>query len=712
MAPSTKEEIERQHNDALNLIKEGQQMEYSESTYPIGKAIPICDKQCPTVDLFTTATKNKKDDREEEEKKASESNASDATDKDINIDPSSVLSCSSCFSTLGHVDVTGLQELIREGYNQKYTLASQPTTQTRTETTANKKNKENSTNRSATSLTNLWDPQNATTHNVSITRPSHDSWGINKIALIFCDDFIFKIYHFPYLSKFKEALQPIIDLLPSNSIIIRALFASLPPGITIPVHHDTGEWVKHGHRIHCPIIVNDPSKVIFRCGPTPSNLKRINCIPGHVFELNNQCKHTVSNCSDDYRVHLILDYINLNEIHTTTNTQFFSSKHVHNPIQLNAGEKLIQSRRSIDRQLDIDNEVRPSPTFIILGAQKAGTTSLYEYIMQHPWIARPTRRETHCFDWRWPSSSGKDGTGKNKNGKNGNKKQQPALTKNEDILLHIRNTYFHGVQLLQYPSCLTGDSTPSYLLDSYRVIPRIKQVLYKHGHWKNKLKFMVLLRNPIKRAESHYAMVTSTKGTPAQLKTRGNEWRNLSFQQVVTNELRILDDCGLIPYWNIENGTIDLDMFNTFCNSVEEKQAWIKYMKNHIPLNTGSYGLLTRGLYALQIQSWISSSNGNDDGGFDRNQFLIFQLEKHLKKSENGNSDPLPNTMKQVWDHLDLPYYPVVDSTPRNTREYESPIDDKMKQYLERFFKPHNRRLAKLLNDDEWYNVWDCCNEE
>ena len=746
MPPSSKEEIERQHKLAIQIVQKDKDCSmpiYSQSTYPIGKEIPLSDKVCPTIDLFTVPTSPTKDakdasssDGEEEEKKAGEvttTNNNDATSTSttttttptttepniirINptIDPSTVLECPSCFSTLGHVDVTELQKLIREGYNQKYDLLVKSSS-SKSSTSSSSKSKPKST-------TNYWDPINAKINNVSVTRPSHDSWGINKIVLIFSDDFIYRVYHFPWLGKFHNALQPVIQVLPSNAKIIRLLFASLPTNVTIPIHHDTGEWVKMTHRIHCPIIVDDVNSVLFRCGPTPNHLQRIDCTPGHVFELNNQSKHTVSNCStntNNYRVHLILDYIIEDD----------TDNNVRRPpiIQLSPGEKLIQSRRSIDRYQDIVNETRPSPSFIILGAQKAGTTSLYEYIMQHPWVARPTRRETHCFDWRWPpelmTSTMVDKTKTKEKTTKTTKTNNKPPPSNDDILLHIRNTYFHGTELLQYPSCLTGDSTPSYLLDSYRVIPRIKQVLYKNQHYKQKLKFMILVRNPIKRAESHYAMVTSTKGTPAQLKTRGNEWRNLSFEQVVMKELEILDKCGLIPYWNIQNGTFDESKFNEFCDSKQEQVAWNTYMENHIPLNTGSYGLLTRGLYALQIQSWFSE--------FDRNQFLIFQLEKHLKNGDNSDDNnggattitnastnsPLHETMKQVWDHLDLPYYPVVDSTPRNTREYESMMDSKMKEYLERFFQPHNRRLYKLLSskndddknesDNEWYNVWDC----
>ena len=38
------------------------------------------------------------------------------------------------------------------------------------------------------------------------------------------------------------------------------------------------------------------------------------------------------------------------------------------------------------------------PDFLIIGAQKAGTTSLFEYLIRHPDVAAPVKKELHFFD--------------------------------------------------------------------------------------------------------------------------------------------------------------------------------------------------------------------------------------------------------------------------------------------------------------------------
>jgi hypothetical protein len=44
---------------------------------------------------------------------------------------------------------------------------------------------------------------------------------------------------------------------------------------------------------------------------------------------------------------------------------------------------------------------RRLPDFIIIGAQKGGTTSLYDYLTQHPDVEASVRKETHYFTFRY-----------------------------------------------------------------------------------------------------------------------------------------------------------------------------------------------------------------------------------------------------------------------------------------------------------------------
>lgn len=546
-----------------------------------------------------------------------------------------------CWSSRGQINVKPLQQIIQEGYNQNYS-------------SWNRKKDGDATDHTG----NLWHPQTAAQQNVSVCRPSHDQWGIGKIVFIFCDDFLQNCYHFPFWhlrADVREAVQPIFDVLQIQpSQCVRLLLASLPPQTTIPLHQDSGEWVHQTHRVHVPILVPAPDQVLFRCGPDDSNLQRIDCQEGHVFEINNSQRHAVTNGSEDqYRVHLILDYTDV--------------PYKLPPVILEPGEVLYQTRRSLNRVCDQGS--RPTPSFLILGAQKAGTTSLYQYLIQHDLVIPAKRRETHCLDWRWNPQL------------NTPKEQREWCHK-----------FYHTEELYKHAACLTGDSTPSYLLDSRRVIPRLRTVF----DWP--MRFFVLVREPVARAESHFAMVTSPVGTEAQLKTRGTEWRNKTFWQVVQEDLSHMKACGLLPHWNVEQGEFDANVWNEFSGSAAEDAAWSLYLEKHVPLHTGSYGLLARGMYELQLRPWLRT--------FPVEQFLVLVLERDLADTES-----LLNTMERAWAHLGIPSITLEDTTAKNTRDYGSFLEDekkedevvaRRKEYLQKFFRPYNEKLEQLMDQHEW----------
>ena len=114
------------------------------------------------------------------------------------------------------------------------------------------------------------------------------------------------------------------------------------------------------------------------------------------------------------------------------------------------------------------------PNFLILGAQKAGTTSLFNYIETYGKnFLPPERKELYFF------------------------------TEHFDKGLKYYRSFF--------PKCkkgqITGEATPDYLF--YHKCPkRIKEAL-------GNVKFIILLRNPIDRLISHYNFMNFTNKTNA-----------------------------------------------------------------------------------------------------------------------------------------------------------------------------------------------------
>lgn len=113
--------------------------------------------------------------------------------------------------------------------------------------------------------------------------------------------------------------------------------------------------------------------------------------------------------------------------------------------------------------------LRPFPDFLILGAQKAGTSSLYKYLLQHPAILPAYRKEIHFFTI-------------------------PALYfKGHNW---YRGHFPTGLVRAQAQQRLTGEASPSYLF--FPLVPkRVHQVMPQ-------AKLIVLLRDPVARAFSNY----------------------------------------------------------------------------------------------------------------------------------------------------------------------------------------------------------------
>ncbi len=103
-----------------------------------------------------------------------------------------------------------------------------------------------------------------------------------------------------------------------------------------------------------------------------------------------------------------------------------------------------------------------APDFLIIGAQKAGTTALYHLITQHPRIVK-RRGEIHFFDWSF------------KRGVAWYKQQFP---------------------LRPSPEYLVGEKSPYYMF--HPLVAERVHSLYP------KVKIMLLLRNPVDRAYSQY----------------------------------------------------------------------------------------------------------------------------------------------------------------------------------------------------------------
>lgn len=254
------------------------------------------------------------------------------------------------------------------------------------------------------------------------------------------------------------------------------------------------------------------------------------------------------------------------------------------------------------------------PDFLIIGAAKCGTSSLYDYLMEHPCVGKSLTKQIHFFDRYFDRKI------------SWYKVCFPSI---------FEKFYFVTIKKQRF---VTGEATAHYMTHplasrrAFSVVPNAK--------------IIVMLRNPVTRAYSHYQME----------KANGNE--ELSFQEAIDKEPERI------------TGEIE-DMFNNRNNSGKNypHRAYIK-----------------SGLYLEQIKRWTEL--------YPKENFLFI-------KSEQFNENP-SEIYHKVLKFLDLPKYDLKKYEKIRKRNYEK-LDSSTRDKLMKYYYPFNIELFKYLKYDfDW----------
>jgi len=259
----------------------------------------------------------------------------------------------------------------------------------------------------------------------------------------------------------------------------------------------------------------------------------------------------------------------------------------------------------------LTSPIRVLPDFIIIGAAKCGTTALYFYLTQHPGVAPAFKKEVYFFDRRF-------GRG---------------MVRYQAYFPTFLEKYY--AKQIRKQDLATGESTPCYLFHPHvprRVFETIPGV-----------KLIVLLRNPVDRAYSHYHM---------KLRSRHE---TLSFKEAIEREEERLRG-------ELEKMLADENYFS--------------FKRQH-------YSYLARGVYVEQLQNWMNF--------FPKEQMLILTTEAFYKD--------LSTTFQRVLAFLNLPGWEPQVYRTYNAIPYPK-MDASLRKRLIAYFEPHNHRLYEFLGLD------------
>ncbi len=255
------------------------------------------------------------------------------------------------------------------------------------------------------------------------------------------------------------------------------------------------------------------------------------------------------------------------------------------------------------------SKFRVLPDFIIIGAQRCGTTSLFDYLIKHPNIRPCYQKEVHFFDRNFYR------------GLNWYRSFFPV--KQSKLFVKKNETQKY----------ISGEATPYYFF--HPLAPeRVAKTLAN-------VKLIMLLRNPVDRAYSHYWHSVN------------NNLEKTSFQDAIKSEPERLEK--------------EMDNFNKYPG-----YRGFKYQ---------NYSYLARGIYVTQLNRWHQF--------FPKEQILVLQSEVFF--SEPGK------ILNRIFQFLDLSDFnnTIIQHQAGNYPKMDSAIRAKLIEY----YRPYNRKLYDLLGN-------------
>ena len=274
-----------------------------------------------------------------------------------------------------------------------------------------------------------------------------------------------------------------------------------------------------------------------------------------------------------------------------------------------------RSHKAIDRPLTrfrlATGPFRLLPDYIIIGAQKCGTSSLYRYISEHPSAAPAIGKEVHFFDWHF------------ERGPSWYRAHFPSML------------YGAAFRARTGRKLVTGEASPYYIFHPH-VPARVKALLPQ-------VKLIAMLRDPVERAISSYFHQVRS----------GNE--TLTLAEALEQEPARITDAA-------------------------ERLAGGQKARSRAHRK---FSYLARGIYADQLEGWLEH--------FPREQLLVL-------RSEDLFADPA-QSLARVFEFLGLPAWQAAQFPRFNAGEY-SDVDPAVRDWLVRYFAPHNERLYALLGRD------------
>lgn len=295
-----------------------------------------------------------------------------------------------------------------------------------------------------------------------------------------------------------------------------------------------------------------------------------------------------------------------------------------------------------------------TPDFLVVGTARAGTTSLYSYLLQHPQLFLPVVKEPCFFTFADEKINYKKG------------KFSFAITSIEEYAKLYEKAL---------PDQLTGECSTPYLYLYKKTIANLKKI---HNDYSS-IKIIIVLRNPVDRAYSQYLWRVRD----------GRE--DLTFKEAIEQEAERMKDNYSFDYFYLDRGKY-----------YEQVKAYLKEFKNvkiilyeDLKINV-EQELINICQFLNVDKNFIFVKRNEQNSSFLPKSKVLSKLisfESKIKfRMLNYFPDNVKSSLKEQFRRFN------------SSKKEIQPLSAELRDKLNEFFKEDIRNLEKLIGRN--LSIW------
>lgn len=294
------------------------------------------------------------------------------------------------------------------------------------------------------------------------------------------------------------------------------------------------------------------------------------------------------------------------------------------------------------------------PDFLVIGAPKAGTTSLNHYLSQHPQIFMSPNKEPHFFAF--------EGNQPNYQG--------PA---DDRAWLNTKSV----IDLADYQQLFAEATAGQMCGEASTMYLYLEESCDRIHHYLPQIKLIAFLRNPVERAYSHYK----------HMRRDGREWET-DFSQALKKEAERVEQ-GWAPAWHYRQVGLYHDQLQRYLEKFDTKQLKIYLYDDLLQDPQAVYRSIFEFLEVNPIFEVDTAARYNTTSVVRKNKKL-----HNFLMNPSGLKTALS---KVIPAHIRKPLSAKVYR--RNAAPIQ-PLSNSLRRELTSTFEPEILRLQALINRD------------